>query len=337
MTIKDIARESGYAISTVSRVLNNHADVSAEARERILAVVQAHDFRLNNNAKHLKQRQSANIAIVVKGNRNLLFASIVEAIQVQAQNAGYATVVHYLDEGENEVQYARHLCRESKPVGLAFLGGLPEHFEKHFGAISLPSVLVTMRGDKFSFPNLSSVSVDDFDAAQNAVSYLLNQGHREIGVISGDVAISGPARLRRDGYQAAFAAFDLPFDVATQAETSRYSYQGGYAAMSRLLERKPDVTAVFCMSDMMAIGAIRALADHGKRVPEDISVVGYDGLDICRFSNPRLATVRQDTALLAKKSVEILVASITENHPAQHVLLPYHWVAGESIKPQPDR
>ena len=123
MTIKDIARESGYAVSTVSRALNDHPDVSAETKARIQAVIDAHGFIPNNNAKHLKQTATKSIAIVVKGTSNMLFAPIVERMQDLIKSAGYTDVVYYLDEDSDEVRHALLLCREQKPLGLLFLGG----------------------------------------------------------------------------------------------------------------------------------------------------------------------------------------------------------------------
>lgn len=333
MTIKDIARESGYAISTVSRVLNNHADVSPGTRERVLAVVRANKFRLNNNAKHLKQRRSTIIAIIVKGTMNMLFSVVVETMQEQIKRGGYTAAVYYLDEGEDEVDYAQQLCRERQPAGLAFLGGLPDHFVRGFQAIALPSVLVTITGDDLGFRNLSSVSVDDVAGAERAVGHLLGMGHQEIGVIGGDVVCSGPTRKRLTGCERVFARQGRTFDSERQFESSRYSYQSAYIAMCRLLERMPQLTAVFCMSDVMAIGAMRALSDSGKRVPQDISVVGYDGIPAALFSIPRLATVRQDAGQLARRSIEILWDGILRGESARHELVPFDLVEGESASP----
>lgn len=165
MTIKDIAKESGYAVSTVSRALNDHPDVSAETKARIQAVIDAHGFIPNNNAKHLKQTATKSIAIVVKGTSNMLFAPIVERMQDLIKSAGYTDVVYYLDEDSDEVRHALLLCREQKPLGLLFLGGNLSYFRENFSRIRVPSVLVTNPGGALGFPNLSSVSTDDAAAA----------------------------------------------------------------------------------------------------------------------------------------------------------------------------
>jgi LacI family transcriptional regulator len=143
MTIKDIARESGYAIGTVSRVLNNHPDVSDKARETIMAVVEKYNFKLNNNAKHLKQQSSNGLAIIVKGSQNMLFASIVEHMQGMIRERGFACLIYYIGEMENEVEQALRVVVERRPRGILFLGSNLSFFKESFAAIQIPCILVT--------------------------------------------------------------------------------------------------------------------------------------------------------------------------------------------------
>lgn len=152
MTIKDIARRSGYAVGTVSRVLNGTPGVSPEARSRVLAVVAETGFQPNDNARHLKQRRSESIAIIVKGVGNMLFASILETMQSLIKAAGKAAAVYYLDEDDNEVEQAVRVCRELKPMGILFLGGNRGNFLKSFGQIVCPCVLVSNRPAPWAFP-----------------------------------------------------------------------------------------------------------------------------------------------------------------------------------------
>ena len=123
MTIVDIAKEAGYSVSTVSRVLNGRRDVSEEARDRIMRIVEAYQFVPNNNAKHLKQTVSQSILILVKGTSNMLFTNIIEVIQDTIEGSDYSLRVHYLDEDADEVKEAVRMCREHKPMGILFLGG----------------------------------------------------------------------------------------------------------------------------------------------------------------------------------------------------------------------
>lgn len=139
VTIKDIARESGYSVSTVSRVLNHRSDVSPDAKQKIEAVVTKFNFVPNNNAKHLKQNNSKSIGVMVKGISNMLFASIVEEIQRMIEKTEYTLVVSYLDEDADEVEQAILLCRERKPLGLLFLGGNPDYFKKNLPGSMCPA------------------------------------------------------------------------------------------------------------------------------------------------------------------------------------------------------
>lgn len=331
MTIKDIAKESGYSISTVSRVLNHRRDVSPEAKQGIEEIVKAHHFVPNNNAKHLKQIASKTIAVLVKGTSNMLFASILEEIQTMIGKTRYALEVSYLDEDANEVEEALIFCRERNPIGLLFLGGNLEFFEGRFGEIEVPSVLVTNQGKQLHFSNLSSVATDDTEAAKCAVDYLISQGHRNIGIIGGDLKLSYTSLQRYKGCMESFRANGVEFDEKNCYEKARFSYDSAYRAMKRLYERA-EITAIFAMSDVMAIGAIRALRDMGLEIPGNISVMGFDGITISEYYNPKLTTIQQQYKILAARSVEILRNDIELSTSAVHEIVPFNLVRGESVK-----
>lgn len=331
MTIKDIAQLSGYGVGTVSRVLNSHPDVSEEARKKVLAVVAEQNFRPNTNAKHLKQQAKSNIAILVKGTQNMLFADILEQIQALLRESQREAAVYYLDEDANEISYAAQLCRERRPQGVLFLGGDLGFFEAGFSEISVPCVLLTNTAQEMRFPNLSSLTTDDTAAAAHAVDHLIARGHRHIGVLGGNWSCSQISYRRILGCRDSFARHGLPFDAERQCEPCRYSMAEAYAATGRLLDRNPKLTAIFAMSDVMAIGAIRALCDRGLRVPEDISVIGYDGIASARFSVPRLTTIQQDSRRLAQRGTEILLANLEEPIAPVHELVPFTLLPGESV------
>lgn len=332
MTIKDIAKLSGYAVGTVSRVLNNRPDVSEEARAKVMAVVEAHHFTRNSNAKHLKQQASSGVALIVKGTQNMLFADLVERIQTLIRDSGYPSLIYYIDEDDDEIDQAIRVCRERRPMGMLFLGSNLSLFRAGFHSITIPCVLVTNSAAGLDQPNLSSVSTDDTDGARRAVERLMELGHRTIGILGGRAEQSDAAQARLEGVRQAFADRGLVLDEASQYETARFDLSGGYAAMERLLDKLPGMTAVFAMSDVQALGAMRALHDRGLRVPEDISILGYDGIVLGRYAVPRLTTVRQDAQRLAERSVDLLVHQIRDGEGPVHELLPYTYLAGESVK-----
>lgn len=335
MTIKDIAREAGYAVGTVSRVINNNPNVSDAARARILEVIRKYNFQPNANAKHLKQQANQGIAMIVKGTHNMLFASVLEKLQAECSAAGYNSMVHYIDEKDNEVEHARRICREYKPHGVIFLGSDRNHFGADLVELGVPCLLMTNTAATAAIPNLSSVSVDDTAAAACMVGHLLDKGHRRIAFIGGDLVSSQPSSARLSGCLSEFARRGLALEPATQYVAARYTLPGGYRAMEQLLQTLPDLTAVFAFSDIMAIGAIRALRDRGLRVPEDVSVCGFDGIELAGYLSPRLTTIRQPAERMAGRGVAILIRCIEERCNAVHELVPYELLPGESVRGLP--
>ena len=332
MTIKDIAQLSGYAVGTVSRVLNDRPNVSDAARQRVLAVVEEHHFKRNSNAKHLKQQSSSGVAIIIKGSRNMLFADIVEHIQALLRDSGYPSTVYYLDEDHDEVEQARQVCRERRPQGILFLGSNLELFRAAFQPVRVPCVLVTNSAAGLGFANLSSVSTDDRAGADCAVDYLLRCGHRNIAMLGGSLDISDTSARRYEGFLDAFRRQGLEFDAQRFYYAGRFSYENGYTGMQTILKRAPEVTAVFAMADVIAIGAMRALADAGLRVPEDVSIIGYDGLKIGSFYTPKLTTIAQHVELLARRGFDILMRCMEQGAPARHVTVPFTLSVRESVR-----
>lgn len=321
MTIKDLAAKTGYSVGTISRVLNNQSHVSEQAREVILRAAQECGFHLNTNAKQLKQQHSNSILVICKGRANELFDTMLVTLQSRAAQAGFPLIVDYLDESENVVKRALRLCPEKKPLGIVFLGGNREEFLADFGKIALPCVLVTGRAEDLPFDNLSSVSSDDHLAGQMAIEHLAALGHQKIAVVGGNRGYSDITRQRYEGCLLACRHHGIDFQEERDYETARYTYADAYRAAKALLERNRDFTALFAMSDVMAIGAIRALRDAGKRVPEDVSVIGLDGLEIGAYVVPRLSTVAQSAESLAQQSLELLLDSI-QNKASSHKIVP---------------
>ena len=310
MTIKDLAAQTGYSVGTISRALNNQPNVSQKARSAILRAAAESGFQLNTNAKQLKQQHSNTILVVVKGIFNDLFSSLVVALQANITEPSYPLVVDYLDEGDNEVLRAVQLCIEKKPRGILFLGGNRENFLADFDKIKVPCVLVTNDAEGLPFANLSSVALDNVEASRMAVEHLIGKGHRKIALVGGFRDHSDTVAQRYQGCMEAFREHGLDFDAEQDYEAVRFSFAGGYQGAKNLLDRGRDFTAIFAMSDVMAIGAIRALRDAGKAVPEDVSVVGFDGLPIGAYTIPKLTSVTQPVQELAERSIRILLENI---------------------------
>lgn len=330
MTIKDIAKESGYGVGTVSRVLNNSPGVSEKARKRILEVVEKYHFRLNNAAKLLKQHSNKDVAIIVKGSKNMLFAALLETLQRQIKESGYASVIYYITEDEHEVEQAIQVSIERAPLGILFLGSNKENFRELFAHVDIPCVLVTNSADDMEFENLSSVAVDDCQAAFSAIEYLISLGHEKIGVLGGEMQHSNPAKSRYKGCLEAFKKHGIGFCAETQFANSYFTVEGGYDAMTELLNKSENLTAVFAMSDVTAIGAIRAAKDKGYRVPEDISVIGYDGIEMGQYMVPKLTTISQPGEQIAQMCIALLLQAIGREKTAVRMTVPFELIVGES-------
>ena len=332
MTIKDIARESGFAVGTVSRVMNNHPDVADETRRKVMEVVKKYGFVLNVNAKRLKMQERKTIVIIVKGTSSILLNSLLERVLKKIESSPYNASVIFVDEYDNEAAKAKTIYYEEKPIGFIFLGGSPDWFKDDFGVIAVPSVIISSQADNIESENLSSVSTDDVASSRAMAEMLIKRGHTKIGVIGGDLRTSEMTRKRYRGFLQAIEAAGLAFDEGRGYIAAKYSMEGGFLAAEKILRYNEGVTAIFTMADVVALGAIRKLADMGLRVPDDVSVTGYDGLMTSEYFCPRLATVQQPLDCLVEKGFALLTACIEKTGKAEHILVPCSITAGESIR-----
>ena len=327
MTIKDIAKEAGYSVGTVSRVLNDSRNVSEKARKRILEVVEKNGFKLNSYAKSLKQKSNGEILIIVKGSLDLQLADMLKAMQRCALENGFPADIKYIEETENEVLIAKGCCEACRPAGIIFLGSCPENFKKDFEDTDIPCVLADASAKDFGFCSLSCVFTDEKLAAECAAKFLLGLGHKKIALIS----TPSKATQYKAGFKKAFEENGAFFDEELGCEEAPSALEGGYEAMNRLLNKYPSLTAVFAASDMAAAGAVRALKDKGLSVPEDVSVLGFGGGELASYTVPRISVLRRSTGLIAKRSVQILADMINKKDmEAEHEAVPFEIVQAES-------
>lgn len=323
MTIKDVAERCGVSVSTVSRVLNNHPDVSDAIRIKVMGVVQELHYVPNSSARDLVKPKSDTIGLVVRGVGNPFFTGLIRAIERAIEDAGYTMVLHQIRSGEDEVRAGAELARSKRLRGLILLGGCYDYTPEQTVSLEIPFVCCTYTN---SFGTLgkdsySSVSIDDQKEAYRAVRLLTERGHRKIAVILDSIYDHSISQLRYMGYCQALEECEIPLDPDLVEETVTFEMADGYAGMERLLERRDDFTSVFVISDAMAVAAIKALNDHGKRVPEDCSVVAIDGIDISEYTVPTLTTLVQPQEEMGERAVRILVDMVEGRAGNQHVLL----------------
>ena len=336
ITIKDIAKICGVGVATVSRALNDHPDINPATRKKILEVVDEYGFVPNNSARNLKITESNTIAVLVKGMTNPFFMRMIGVMEEMIQAKHYSLELRHVDEMTDEVEVAFELVKEKKLRGIIFLGGLITHSTEKLEKIGIPFVLSTIPVSEESEGDYSSVSVDDVEESRRIVNYLIENGHKRIaflGASKDDISIG---KLRLLGYEKALAENSIKPDPKliwhSDDDSDTYSMENGYEVMRSKIKKKNDFTAVFAISDTMAIGAMKALREAGIRVPDDVSVVGYDGIDIGTFVVPELTTIRQPFEEMAEKTCEILFDVIRHGAKHRKVIMKAQLVERQSVK-----
>ena len=334
MTIRDIARRCGVSVSTVSRVLNDHPDVSAANRDKVLRVVRELHYVPNTSARDLVRPQSDGIGLVVRGVGNPFFTGVIRAIERAIEEAGYSMVLHQIRSGEDEVRSGAELARSRRLLGLILLGGCFDYTPEQVAVLDVPFVCCSYTNSfgELAEDRYSSVTIDDQQEAYRAVRLLLERGHRRIAVLLDSVEDHSISQLRFMGCCRALGEYGLRPDDALVAETGSFEMAATYRRMTELLRSGAEFSAVFCVSDSMAVAAMKALYDQGRRVPEDCSVVAIDGIDMSAYAAPTLTTLVQPQEELGERSVQILVDLIEGRGGNRHVLLPTGLRPGGSVR-----
>lgn len=331
LTIRDIARLAHVSVSTVSRVLNGRPDVSEKTREAVAQVIQATNFTQNSNAKNLKQRHSEMASIVVRGRQNSFLTDVAERM-IAVGNEGKARfVLDFIDEREDEFEAAHRQFAERKIKGIVFLGSSTAGREREIRALPLPCVFATVDSSAIRAEGVSSVSVDDRKSARMAVDYLLDCGHRKIAVMGGRREVEDGIGQRYRGVLQSFENRGLLFDERLYVE-SHFTMDCAYERALAFVRQGRKFTAMFCMSDTMAIGAIKAFSEFGLRVPGDISIIGFDNIALARFLTPTLSTISQPAQQIAEKSVELIARLIRDPSDTENVIVPSRLVRGGTVR-----
>ncbi len=330
-TIKDVAREAGVAVSTVSRVLNGRPDVSEETRKKVMDVVEAFGFVQNRNARNLKSTKTVFGAIIVRGRRNAFLNDIAEQMIEYAQGFKTPFLIKYIDEEADEFDALRQLYTERRASGFVLLGSRLDERVQKIDGLHIPCVFATVDASRSGLYNASSVCIDDRDAARAMMDRLIACGHTHVAVFGGNREGDDIFARRYQGALDSLQAHGIDYNPDEYVRT-RFSLDGAYECARAFFMKHRDVTAVLAMSDTIAAATIRALFDLGMRVPQDVSVSGFDGTEMAKYFVPSITTVLQPAEMIAKESVALLCEMLDGGEPRE-VRLPYSFVDGESIGP----
>ncbi|SEA25633.1 transcriptional regulator, LacI family [Lachnospiraceae bacterium NK3A20] len=343
-TIKDIAKKCGVGVSTVSRAINNHPDINPETRAKVMKVIRETGFVPNDSARFLKRTETNSVALLVKGITNPFFTKMIRIMEEYIQEKDYATILRHVDHTEDEVVVAESLIKERRLKGIVFLGGAFTHDEKALRALGVPFIFATIgnmekiqasvKAAKKSGFAYANIAVDDVEEAKKAVNYLIGEGHHRIGIVTEGMNVPSVGQLRLKGYREALEENGLPYSEDLVYEVKEgidhYTMPNGYQAAQALMRKNPDMTAIFCISDVLAFGACRAIIDEGRKIPDDISVVGYDGIEEGEYYNPRLTTVRQPVDQMAENAIEFLFCMIEKKRKPENMTMSAELVIRES-------
>lgn len=333
ITIKDVAKKAGVSPATVSYVLNNKESISEETKQLVWNAIEELDYVPDLSARSLTAGSSKLIGVVVpqteKGKRlmfeNNFYSEILGSIEYCARQKGYHVLISASDKNESYLT----LTKERNLDGIICIGMYPDNFYKEMKKSKRPIVLIDSYCNDHYY---HSIRIDDAYGSYLATKYMIEHGHKKIAFFSGEIKDSGVVMQRLNGYREAMEECGLTYDSKYVFE-GKIDYENGLLLAEDLINSKIEVTAVVASADILAISAMKAFFEHGIKVPDDISVIGFDDLQISKYLTPGLTTVHQDITRKGEIAMELLLESIEKpNFTKREEILPINIVERGSVK-----
>ncbi|BAP45358.1 LacI family transcriptional regulator [Pseudomonas sp. StFLB209] len=327
--IREVARLAGVSVATVSRTLKYPERVLAQTRDKVNAAVKQAGYRPNQMAVQFRSRKTGNLVILVPTIANTFFARVISGAQQAAQAANYRLLLCDTQGREAVEREFAELVYAHQADGVIQLRAY-DPYQQPLPGVELPPIVNACEVDAQG--RHPTISLDNRAAARAVTQHLIELGHRRIGLIKGPKS-SPLTRERVAGYQDAVHQAGIAPDPALICH-GNFSLQAGYDGAANLLQLAERPTALFCENDEMAIGALKQIKQQGLRVPEDISLVGFDDIPFAAYCDPPLTTIAQPAEAFGQLAVEMLIALI-EKKPltAQHVTLPFELTLRQSTAP----
>ena len=333
-TIYEIAKIAGVSPTTVSKVINNYPDVSDKTRAKIKKILEEENFLPNSQAQFLSTKKTWTLGIVYfedlgVGLNHPFFSGVIEAFKRQSDKYGYSLLFGSKNDrlkNDTFLEYFKYRCVD----GIAIICTDPNDKETlELIESDFPIVVIDMFNK-----NTSTVTSDNVQGCSLALNYLYKLGHRKIAHIQGVAqADNWPSSIRKKTYIEVMKKLNLDIPEGYIVDGVNFDVSGGYDAMKELLSLKDRPTAVFASGDKLAIGAIDAIKDAGLRVTEDISVIGFDNIEIAKYVTPKLTTIRQNCQEIGKAAVDILIEQINKKEKLKiNKVIPVELIERESCR-----
>ncbi len=329
ITIKDVARKAGVSISTVSRVINNSKPVSNEIRQRVLKIIEETGYVPNPLARSLVTKKSQLIGVIVPDISDFFMGELLNGIEEVGKIYNYDIVLcNSYGEPDEELKYI-NLLKSKQVAGIIFVSWKMN--QDHVDVIekaNIPAVYISKNASEF---DVYSVSINNFEASYDMTKYLIENGNKKIAFMKSSVQDSIMDSDRYRGYEKALEESDIEIDENLVKEGDATS-ESGYYLMSELIEAKDIPDAVFASHDEIAVGVINCILDAGYKVPEDISVSGYNDIKLASLYRPALTTIKQPIYDMGAVSIRMIVKMINgEGLEDKKILLPYSLVERQSV------
>lgn len=325
--LKDVAALAQVSLGTASKVVND-IYVRPALRIRVEQAMKDLHYVPNSIARSLKINTTRTIGIIIPDISRTVTSKIVQGVDEVGQKSGYSTMICNTQiREENELSAIKNF-KEKMVDGIIYTGNtVSDKVARAMKQTGMPIVFVsTGYEDKY----FSSVRIDNEKAAYEAVGLLLSRGHKRIAMLAGERVDMNAGEPRLMGYRKALADSGVSFDDRL-VEFGHYRVEDGYQNMKILLEKPEHFTAVFCASDDMAFGALKAVSEKNLRVPEDISILGFDGIDFINYITPKIGTVYQPLFEFGAEAARILISQIEEKRTSTNLILNYEIKENESV------
>ena len=332
-SIKDIARLAGVSPSTVSRVINDKEYVRDEIRDKIKTLVKEKGYVQNHAARSMVLRRTFTVGIVIPYPFNMFQRQLFATIEHHLDEQGYRTMFIFVTWSAESESACLHKLKSESLDGVIMMYEFQNlAVYRYLHEYSVPVVLCTFGSDEFPFP---AIHVDESAAAEAAVACLMDRGHLKIGLIAG--AHFRFSAQRAEGYRHVFERHGLEPRDAWKVTVPSYSLEEGRRGMATLLRQDSSITAVFAMTDELAIGAMRTLHEVGLKVPEDISIVGFDDIDISAYTAPALTTISQPIPEIGEKTAALICDLIATGRADRvPLVLEHRLIERESVAARQD-